>query len=134
MKYTKLVAQNGNWSQWSKLSQIHSIACCDCGLVHDFEFRIQGDQVQFRAKRLERSTGQIRRHMKRLVWLIPEKEGGFSAIMPNLPGCCSQGETEEEALKNIREAFSGITESYFKKLPYRINIEPIPKNAIERYI
>ncbi len=33
-----------------------------------------------------------------------ETEGGFSVWVPDLPGCASQGETLEEALKNIREA------------------------------
>ncbi len=34
----------------------------------------------------------------------PEREGGYSASIPSLPGCFSQGETFEEASKNIREA------------------------------
>ncbi|MCL5407547.1 MAG: type II toxin-antitoxin system HicB family antitoxin [Patescibacteria group bacterium] len=36
----------------------------------------------------------------------PEYEG-FIADAPTLPGCMSQGKTEEEALKNIQEAISG---------------------------
>jgi predicted RNase H-like HicB family nuclease len=32
-----------------------------------------------------------------------EKEGGFSVWVPDLPGCASQGETLEEAIKNIKE-------------------------------
>ena len=35
-----------------------------------------------------------------------EKEGGYSVWVPLLPGCASQGETFEEALKNIQEAIS----------------------------
>jgi predicted RNase H-like HicB family nuclease len=31
-------------------------------------------------------------------------EEGFSVSVPGLPGCWSQGETEEEALKNIEDA------------------------------
>ena len=34
----------------------------------------------------------------------PEKVGGYSVTIPALPGCISQGETFEEALKNIKEA------------------------------
>lgn len=34
----------------------------------------------------------------------PEEEGGFSVYVPELPGCFSQGETFEEAQKNIKEA------------------------------
>lgn len=33
-----------------------------------------------------------------------EKEGGYSVSIPALPGCHSQGETFEEARKNIAEA------------------------------
>ncbi len=33
-----------------------------------------------------------------------EKEGGYSVSVPVLPGCHSQGETFEEAQKNIVEA------------------------------
>jgi len=30
--------------------------------------------------------------------------GGFTAWAPQLPGCFSEGETEEEAVKNFQEA------------------------------
>lgn len=32
------------------------------------------------------------------------EEGGFTAYVPSLPGCVSEGETYEECLANIREA------------------------------
>jgi len=32
------------------------------------------------------------------------EEGGFWAEVPALPGCVSQGETEEEVTSNLREA------------------------------
>lgn len=35
-----------------------------------------------------------------------EKEGGFSAWVPSLSGCASQGENFEEAVKNIKEAIA----------------------------
>jgi predicted RNase H-like HicB family nuclease len=35
---------------------------------------------------------------------LQESEEGFSVSCPGLPGCWSQGETEEEALENIRIA------------------------------
>jgi hypothetical protein len=46
------------------------LACCDCGLVHDIKFRRKG-KAQWKIDRNERSTGQVRRHMKR------KKEGIF---------------------------------------------------------
>ena len=41
--------------------------------------------------------------MKYQVILIPSDEG-FAVSCPALPGCWSQGETQAEALTNIREA------------------------------
>ena len=42
--------------------------------------------------------------MKLKVILEPQEEGGYTIYVPSLPGCISEGETKEEALKNIREA------------------------------
>jgi len=42
--------------------------------------------------------------MKIKVVLEASEEGGFTVYVPSLPGCISEGETEEEALANIREA------------------------------
>jgi len=41
--------------------------------------------------------------MKYKVALFPS-EGGWAVSCPGLPGCHSQGETEAEALANIRDA------------------------------
>ncbi len=40
------------------------------------------------------------------VLLEPSKEGGYTALVPSLPGCISEGKTKKEAMKNIREAIS----------------------------
>jgi len=42
--------------------------------------------------------------MKLQVVLEPSEEGGFTVSVPSLPGCISEGETREEALRNISEA------------------------------
>ena len=42
--------------------------------------------------------------MKIKVVLEPSDEGGFTAIVPSLPGCISEGETVKEALANVQEA------------------------------
>ncbi len=42
--------------------------------------------------------------MKLRVVLEPSEEGGYTIFVPSLPGCISEGETREEALKNIQEA------------------------------
>ena len=35
---------------------------------------------------------------------LHESDEGFSVSVPGLPGCWSQGETEQEALENVRDA------------------------------
>ncbi len=42
--------------------------------------------------------------MRYTVVLEQEADGGYVASVPVLPGCVSQGDTREEALRNIREA------------------------------
>jgi predicted RNase H-like HicB family nuclease len=42
--------------------------------------------------------------MRYTVILQKEEDGGYVATVPILPGCVSQGDTREEALKNIEEA------------------------------
>ena len=42
--------------------------------------------------------------MKLNVVLEPSDEGGFAAYVPSLPGCISEGDSREDALRNIREA------------------------------
>jgi len=44
--------------------------------------------------------------MKVKVVLEPSEEGGFTAYVPSLPGCISEGESEEDALANIQEAIA----------------------------
>ncbi len=42
---------------------------------------------------------------------LQESEEGFSVWVPGLPGCVSQGTTEEEALANIADAVREYTTS-----------------------
>ena len=42
--------------------------------------------------------------MKIKVVLEPAEEGGYTVYVPSLPGCISEGNTCEEAVKNIKEA------------------------------
>jgi len=42
--------------------------------------------------------------MKFIVVLEPAEEGGFNVSIPALDGCFTQGESEEESLKNAKEA------------------------------
>ena len=54
------------------------------------------------------------------VILEPNELGGYTAIVPLLPGCISEGDTKEETLANIKEAI----ELYIESL--RVDGEPVP--------
>jgi len=54
--------------------------------------------------------------------LIPEEEGGYTVVVPLLPGCVSYGATIEEATANAREAI----ELHLENLT--AHNEPIPKD------
>jgi predicted RNase H-like HicB family nuclease len=48
----------------------------------------------------------------RQVVLIPDAEAGvYTVIVPGLPGCISEGDTQDEAIANIREAIELHIES-----------------------
>ena len=42
--------------------------------------------------------------MKLRIILEASDEGGYTVVVPSLPGCISEGDNVDEALANIREA------------------------------
>jgi predicted RNase H-like HicB family nuclease len=48
--------------------------------------------------------------MKLIVTIVQDEDGMFVAECPSIPGCVSQGKTEEEAATNIREAIQECLE------------------------
>ncbi len=42
--------------------------------------------------------------MRFKIVLEKSDEGGYTAYVPSLPGCISEGNTKDEALQNIHEA------------------------------
>lgn len=55
---------------------------------------------------------------------LKRSEEGYAIWCPGLPGCWSQGETEEEALSNIKDAI----------IAYLETVEEINKDAEFRYV
>ncbi len=49
--------------------------------------------------------------------VLQRSEEGYSVSCPGLPGCWSQGHTEEEALENIRDAIREYLEAVRDTLP-----------------
>ena len=72
------------------------------------------------------------------VCLIREDDGSFSAVVLNLPGAGSCGDTEEEALQNVRESVLGVIESYLAagdEIPWKDSLsEGIPEGAKHKWI
>jgi len=58
-----------------------------------------------------------------VIW--PDEDGYWVAECPSLPGCISQGQTQEEAIANIREAIEAYILSLEKEG------EAIPKEQFE---
>ncbi len=55
---------------------------------------------------------------------LKKTEEGYSVRVPGLPGCWSQGKTEEEALENIKDAIQSYLET----------VEDLSKNKESRYV
>lgn len=61
----------------------------------------------------------------RQVVIYPDEDGWWVAEVPSLPGCISQGQTKEEAIRNIRDAIS----LHIRVL--RERGEPVPDDTLE---
>jgi antitoxin HicB len=48
------------------------------------------------------------------IMLRPEPDGGYTALVPALPGCVTHGRTWEEAKEMVNDAISGYIESLRK--------------------
>jgi predicted RNase H-like HicB family nuclease len=66
--------------------------------------------------------------MRFTVVLEREDDGGFIASVPSLPGCVSQGDSRDEAMKNVREAI----EVYIDDC--RESGEPIPSESGREFV
>jgi hypothetical protein len=64
MKYPKHSEGSNGWTEWVQPEPSgYRMRCCDCNLVHEMQFRICDGEVQFRARRHNRATGQSRRQI-----------------------------------------------------------------------
>jgi predicted RNase H-like HicB family nuclease len=58
--------------------------------------------------------------MKLRIVLELSDEGGYTAYVPSLPGCISEGDTREQAIANIKEAI----ELYLEPVEDDLNVSP----------
>lgn len=60
---------SGEW-EWP-VRKGFKIACCDCGLVHKFDFKLtpsrNGKSIMLKCVRDDRATGQIRRKRQKIT-------------------------------------------------------------------
>jgi predicted RNase H-like HicB family nuclease len=59
--------------------------------------------------------------MKIKVVMEPQEEGGFTVYVPSLPGCISEGDDKETALRNIKEAIALYLETDESELGHSRN-------------
>ena len=69
---------------------------------------------------------EVSQYMKYLVFL-EKRDGVYTANVPALPDCCSQGVSEEEALHNIRAA---IAETLARVTITTVEVEEAPKEVV----
>jgi predicted RNase H-like HicB family nuclease len=66
--------------------------------------------------------------MKYRVLIEQDEDGIYVAEVPSLPGCISQGQTREEVVENVREAFAAYLESL------EAHGDPIPPPITEEVV
>jgi predicted RNase H-like HicB family nuclease len=67
--------------------------------------------------------------MKLLVTLERDETGMFVVECPSIPGCISQGKTEQEAIANIREAIVGCLETRAaNQMPLTVDVREVEVN------
>jgi predicted RNase H-like HicB family nuclease len=55
---------------------------------------------------------------------LKKTDDGYAVWVPGLPGCWSQGQTEEEALENVKDAIQA----------YLATVEELSKDKESRYV
>ncbi|OYT62115.1 hypothetical protein B6U67_04880 [Methanosarcinales archaeon ex4484_138] len=68
--------------------------------------------------------------MKFTVLIEKNEDGGYTATVPSLPGCITQGDTWDETITNAKEAIAGHIE-VLRTLGKQIPIEVPVKVPIE---
>jgi len=64
--------------------------------------------------------------MKFLITIFCDEDGIYITECPSIPGCVSQGRTEQEAVKNIQEAIKDCLEVRAEKgLPLTVSTRQV---------
>ena len=57
--------------------------------------------------------------------VLQESEEGYSVSCPGLPGCWSQGDTEQEALENIKIAIQEYLAAVYESVKNDTNVREV---------
>jgi len=64
MKFEEHEVDRHGWTAWIRPKPLFRARCCDCALVHDFQFKVHDGRVIFRARRNVRLTNDSRKEQK----------------------------------------------------------------------
>jgi hypothetical protein len=70
-KYEQHQVENvGDYTEWIRpIRKGYKMACCDCNLVHDLDFRVRkefrGLVIEFRARRNSKETKKLRKEQEK---------------------------------------------------------------------
>jgi predicted RNase H-like HicB family nuclease len=71
------------------------------------------------------------------IRLHAELDDGYSAYAAQLPGVVSEGETREQAIRNVTEALDAALRTYGEArqpIPWRTPVEPLAEGEIQTWI
>ena len=68
----------------------------------------KGTNAEFSVGNIIQDGGSVRAHLA----IVKEADGSFSVVVLNLKGCGSCGDSEEDAVANVRDAVAEVVASY----------------------
>jgi predicted RNase H-like HicB family nuclease len=95
---------------------------------------VPSKKYEYRVGKVVKNPSEYRCHLA----LTTDADGQVSAVVLNLPGTGSCGESDEKAISNAREAIAGVIESYVEdkeSIPWVDQFDyEIPINARQKWI
>lgn len=59
--------EKDGWTKWFEIFREIRLVCCDCGLVHIHQFRVESTKVQMRVRRAEGLTKIERKKFQKFI-------------------------------------------------------------------
>jgi hypothetical protein len=68
IQYYTVAPEEDGWSDWIVPTDKElNIACCDCGLVHEYHFKVANGEIAFRARRNDPETARFRHSRIKII-------------------------------------------------------------------